>query len=130
MKKYQIDRITNDDLKKLAWKCLEEENNDITETAGFIPLQIKFKKFQEQGILLQFQQNEFTSSDLRELYNSPDFEIYPDDELEEIQEKLINRQKFINNVIQNKAPVVNDNNINNEQQKPILSENKDNTEDK
>ena len=122
MKKYEIDKFSSKDVVQLSAVLPEQDNLDITETAGFIPLSVKFKKFQEQGILLQFQQSEFTSSDIRELYNTPDFEIYPDDDFEDIQEKLFNRQQYINEVIKkNKAPVVNDNNIINEQPKPILS---------
>ena len=77
MKKIVMDSFTNEDVKKLS-ADLSQENDYIVETAGFVPLQVKFKRFEEQGTILQFQSSEFTASDLRQLYLSPDTEIYPE----------------------------------------------------
>ena len=73
-------------------------NDYITETAGFVPLDVKLRRFQEAGQQMQFHAGEFTSADLREAYFSPDFEINPEDELEEIQEKLNARAEFLNKI--------------------------------
>lgn len=72
-----------------------ELNKEIVETAGFVPLEVKFKRFEEAGIMMQYQMGEFTSSDYREMYLSEDFEITPEDDLEDIQEKLVARQVFM-----------------------------------
>lgn len=64
-----------------AWKEV------VTETAGFEPLEVKFKRMEQAGIRAQFNSNEFTSSDLRNIYLNPDFQITPEDELEDIEIK-------------------------------------------
>lgn len=84
--------------KKTAYANLSVNNEDITETAGFIPLDVRFKQLEEGGYIAQFQKGEFTSSDYRDAYFSPDFEITPEDEYEEIQEKLAARQKFFDEI--------------------------------
>lgn len=81
---------------------LSEHNEVIVETAGFIPLDVKFKRFEQNGVIAQFSTSEFTSSDMRNLYANPDFEIYPDDELEDIQEKISAYNEYRSKYIQNK----------------------------
>lgn len=73
---------------KPCYADLSEHNERIVETAGFIPLDVKLKRFEQAGIAAQYHTSEFTSNDFRNLYANPDFELYPDDELEEVQEKL------------------------------------------
>lgn len=72
-----------------------KDNRVIVETAGFVPLEVRLKKFEEAGIKAQFHASEFTASDLRELYLSPNTEIYPCDDLETIEEKLALRQSLV-----------------------------------
>lgn len=73
---------------KPVFADLSDHNEKIVETAGFIPLDVKFKRFEQNGLIAQFNTSEFTSNDFRNLYANPDFEIYPDDEFEEIEEKI------------------------------------------
>lgn len=75
-------------LKDPFYADLSEHNERLVETAGFIPLDVKLKRFEQAGIAAQYHTSEFTSNDFRNLYANPDFELYPDDELEEVQEKL------------------------------------------
>lgn len=71
-----------------------EDNSYITETAGFVPLPVKFKRFLENGLVAQFKENDFTSSDWRTLYaDDPDLDISPDDEFDEVQVKLELREQ-------------------------------------
>lgn len=71
-----------------------EENAYITETAGFIPLPVKFKRFIENGLVAQFRESDFTSSDWRTLYaDDPDLDIFPSDEFDEVQSKLELREQ-------------------------------------
>lgn len=86
---------------------LSKENEYITETAGFVPLEVKLKQFEENGYIAQFQSGDFTSADMREAYLSPDFEITPEDEFEEIQEKLNARKSFLDSVKAAKSDGVN-----------------------
>ena len=74
------------------WKS--DRNAYITETAGFIPLAVKFKRFIENGIVAQFKESDFTSSDWRSLYaDDPEMDIAPSDEFDEIQAKLELREQ-------------------------------------
>lgn len=74
------------------WKS--KDNSYITETAGFIPLAVKFKRFLENGLVAQFKEDDFTSSDWRTLYaDDPDIDISPDDEFDEVQAKLELREQ-------------------------------------
>ncbi len=72
-----------------------KDNCVIVETAGFVPLEVRLKKFEEAGVKAQFHSSEFTSSDLREFYLSPNTEIYPNDDLETIEEKLALRHSLV-----------------------------------
>lgn len=66
----------------------KELNPCIVETAGFVPLEVKFKQFEQNGFRAQFTEDQFTSSELRDIYLSPDLQIYPCDDLIDIEEKL------------------------------------------
>lgn len=88
----KIERLTQ---KEIGFADLSENNDVIVETAGFVPLEVKFKRFEQNGLIAQFNESEFTSSDLRDIYLTPDFEISPEDDFEEVQEKLIAQQNYI-----------------------------------
>lgn len=75
-------------------------NDYICETAGFIPLEIKFKRFEQAGQIARLNASDFTSQDYREMYQSPDYDIYPDDDLDDIEEKMIALKNHINEVRQ------------------------------
>ena len=81
----------------------EGKNEYITETAGFVPLDVKLRRFQENGQIMQFSSSEFTSSDYRQMYLSPDFEITPEMELEEIEEIQLKRQEFVKKLMKSKV---------------------------
>lgn len=70
------------------------DNSYIVDTKGFVPLEVKFKRFEQGGILAQLRADEFSSSDYREMYLSPDMEINQWDDLEDIQNKLALQQEF------------------------------------
>lgn len=71
-----------------------EDNSYITETAGFVPLAVKFKRFIENGMIARFNENDFTSSDWRTLYaDDAELDISPSDEFDEVQTKLALREQ-------------------------------------
>lgn len=71
-----------------------EDNERIVETAGFVPLDIKFKRFEQAGILQMLNKQKYSVDDLRDIYFGEDSEIHPYDELEDIVSKLqIQEQK-------------------------------------
>lgn len=91
------------DLKRFSgWK--PEKNPRIVETASFVPLEVRLKRLEENGIRAQFAQDmDLTSEEMRTLYLHPDFEITPYDELEEIEEKLLARQSYLQQLLKQKA---------------------------
>lgn len=99
MKKYKIDSY---DIKTEDVFTDNPDNAYITETAGFIPLDVKFKRFEQAGIRAQFNANEFTSQDYRDMYLNPDFSIDANDDLETAQMKLDAQMDYINQLKQSK----------------------------
>lgn len=68
----------------------------LTETAGFVPLEVRFKRMQEAGIAAQFHEGDFDSSDWNDIYlEHPEFDINEDDELEDVIQKQQMRQAYI-----------------------------------
>lgn len=70
------------------------------ETAGFVPLEVRFKQMELAGYRAQFQASDFTSSDLRDIYLTPDLSYSEDDELEDILEKEHMRSVLIEQIRQ------------------------------
>lgn len=66
----------------------------LVDTKGFVPLEVKFKQLEEAGIKAEFNMAELDSSQIRQVFLNPDFEITPDDDYEEIQDKLYQRELF------------------------------------
>ncbi len=80
---------------KNDWTDDANRNKYITETAGFVPLDVKLKQFEIAGYKAQLSASEFNSSDLRDVYLNPNFNITPEDDLEEIQDKLFAQQAYM-----------------------------------
>ena len=78
----------------------EEEkawNEDIVETAGFVPLEVRFKQMEQAGYRARFFESEFTSKDVSDMYlNHPEFDITPEDDIEDAMQKIMLRQAYIN----------------------------------
>lgn len=72
----------------------------IVETAGFVPLEVRFKQMELAGYRAQFQASDFTSSDLRDIYLAPDLSYSEADELEDIMEKERMRSALIEQIRQ------------------------------
>lgn len=71
----------------------------IVETAGFIPLEVRFKQMEQAGIRAQFFESEFGSKDFMDMYlNHPEFDLTPEDDIEEAMEKVQLRQSWIESV--------------------------------
>lgn len=78
---------------------IENWDEDIVETAGFIPLEVRFKQMEQAGLRAQFFESEFSSRDVRDMYlNHPEFDLTPEDDIEEAMEKLELRKAWINQV--------------------------------
>lgn len=97
---YQIDDWNALD-RVSGWNA--DINPVIVETAGFVPLEVRFKRFEENGIRAQLNASEFTSSDLRDIFLHPDFAINQYDELEDIEAKEAARAAYIENLLNQKS---------------------------
>lgn len=73
-------------------------DEQLTETAGFVPLEVRMKQMEQAGLLQQAMLQDVTADDLREAWLSSDFEISPDDELEEVIVKDRARREFIDTI--------------------------------
>lgn len=51
-----------------GWKEPEEWKKKMVETAGFVPLEVRFQRLIENGQRVQLQAQEFDSVDMRKLY--------------------------------------------------------------
>lgn len=96
---YKIDKVKP---KTETFTCDKELNPEIVETAGFIPLEVKFKQFEQNGLQAQFNTSEFSSQDYRDMYLGPNTEILPTDDLEEIQEKLLLQEEVRKHILKSK----------------------------
>ena len=86
------------DVKKL-FVVPDGWNEDIVETAGFIPLEVRFKQMEQAGYKAQFFQSEFTSKDVTDMYlNHPEFDINAEDDIEDALEKMQLRNAYIKSV--------------------------------
>ena len=64
---------------------LEGWDEDIVETAGFIPLEVRFKQMEQAGIRAQFFESEFSSKNVQDMYlNHPEFDLTPEDDIEDV----------------------------------------------
>lgn len=108
MNKYEKrDIFTSKDLEATA-SDFSENNEYITETAGFVPLEVKLKQFEQNGQIAQFMTSDFTSNDYRDIYLNPDFDISPEDDFEDVQVKVIARNEYIEKLKKAKSNGVNE----------------------
>lgn len=93
---YEIEHMSPKQCEAVKSVFTEENNPDICETAGFEPLEVKIKRMEQNGLIAQLNHSMFTSHDLRDIYlNHPDFDITPEDDEEEIYEKIQARNEYI-----------------------------------
>lgn len=99
VKYYDSESFKFDDSLNSQWVTKDgkpaEGNEYIVETAGFVPLSVKFKQFEQNGYIAKFNVDDFDSSDYNSLY-SDDILIGPDDDEFDIADKieLFNQRKL------------------------------------
>ena len=73
MELYDFNYLSPKQVDALSSKLTKENNPYICETAGFEPLEVKFKRFEQNGIIAALQSEMFNSHDYREIYlDNPD----------------------------------------------------------
>ena len=120
---YDFVHIPYAELKRVQPSEPEGWNEDIVETAGFVPLAVRFKQLEQNGYVAQFKRSDFDSQDMRDIWFNPEFEILPGDDLEEVEAKVRARNEFINaikahNASQSDAPAPGDGKTPPEENKP------------
>lgn len=81
---YGIPKIINLTLKK---KEPLENNIPIVETAGFVPLQTRFKQLQEAGYRQRLFQEQYDGYDIEQIERNNDTDILAGDDLETVLRK-------------------------------------------
>lgn len=91
VKYYDSESFKFDDSLNSEWITKDgkpaEGNEYIVETAGFVPLSVKFKQFEQNGYIAKFNVDDFDSSDYSKLY-ADDVLIGPDDDEFDIADKI------------------------------------------
>ena len=86
-------------------KLSEEENPYIVETAGFVPLQIRFKQLQEAGYRQRLYHEQFDGTDIEAIEKNAEFDILAGDDLETVihkqESKARSYQQLLNNYFNN-----------------------------
>lgn len=84
-----------------CYVCSNEEENfphieaqvNICETAGFVDLETRFKRLEQNGYVAHFFQHQFDTQDLRDIFLGDDTEIFADDDEETVVKKLALQEK-------------------------------------
>ncbi len=91
VKYYSSESYTFDDSNTDKWITKDgkpaEGNEYIVESAGFVPLAVKFKQFEQNGYIAKFNVDDFDSSDYNSLYQD-DVLIGPDDDEFDVADKI------------------------------------------
>lgn len=81
---------------------LEMNLTSIVETAGFVPLEVRFKRMEQSGYVAQFYTSQFDSDDYRQIFMGDETEIYADDDEDTVMIKLAKQQKIRDEIIKAK----------------------------
>lgn len=89
--------------KKIDYRScptVELENNDyLVETAGFVPLSVRFKQFTENGIVSRLRAEQYDTdlpiSELENAFQMAEFDVNDDDDIFTATEKINARKQYI-----------------------------------
>lgn len=79
--------IPKSQLDVVKRKMSFEENPYIVETAGFVPLKIRFKQLQEAGYRQRLFHEQFDGTDIENIEKNAEFDILAGDDLETVIRK-------------------------------------------
>lgn len=76
-----------------------EKNDYLVETAGFVPLSVRFKQFTENGIVSRLRAEQYDTdlpiSELENAFQMSEFDINDDDDIFTATEKINARKNYI-----------------------------------
>ena len=83
-----------------ACPTIELKDNDyLVETAGFVPLSVRFKQFTENGIVSRLRSEQFDTdlpiSELENAFQMSEFDVTDDDDIFTATEKINARKDYI-----------------------------------
>ena len=89
--------------KKIDYRpcpTVELENNDyLVETAGFVPLSVRFKQFVENGVISRLRAEQYDTdlpiSELENAFQMSEFDINEDDDIFTATDKINARKNYI-----------------------------------
>lgn len=67
---------------------------NICETAGFVDLETRFKRLEQNGYVAHFFEQQFDTSEMRDIFLGEETEIYADDDEETVARKLALQEKI------------------------------------
>lgn len=67
---------------------------DICETAGFVDLETRFKRLEQNGYVAHFFESQFDTIEMRDIFLGEKTEIYADDDEETVAKKLALQEKL------------------------------------
>lgn len=101
--KYELEKFDKSDFdarvaarRKRDFELYPDSFEPLTETAGFEPLEVKFKRMEQAGYKAALNMDEYTSADMYEFYlQHPEFDLNKYDDLETAKAKLDARNEFM-----------------------------------
>lgn len=81
-----------DEPNKLDGAILSDVN--ICETAGFVDLETRFKRMEQNGYVANFFSHQFDTKDMRDIFLGDETEIYADDDEDTVARKLALQEKL------------------------------------
>lgn len=75
---------------------------NITETAGFVDLETRFKRMEQSGYVAHFFKEMFDTEDERQIFLGEETEIYADDDEDTVREKLYKQQLLREQIVKSK----------------------------
>lgn len=75
---------------------------NITETAGFVDLETRFKRMEQSGYVAHFFREMFDTEDERQIFLGDETEIYADDDEDTVREKLYKQQLLREQIVKSK----------------------------
>ena len=76
-----------------------ENNHYLVETAGFVPISVRFKQFTENGIISRLRAEQYDTdlpvSELENAFQMAEFDVNDDDDIFTATEKLTARKNYI-----------------------------------
>lgn len=86
----------------MAFSDVKLSDVNICETAGFVPLDVRFKRLEQSGYVAQFFTHQFDTDDIRQIFMGEETQIYADDDEDIVRIKLYKQNKLREKILRSK----------------------------